>query len=131
MKNFKKVVLVLLILVFGMVGGYALTVYSLFPTCHGHIFAEAPMDLPYGKAPEAVWAYLDLVHDMSLLREQSWYYVFNLIDANGKKIRGVKFDSEMAGGIFDLNTSGKLEWDKDAEAVTARINDFIYTMRVD
>lgn len=130
MKKVKMTVLILLILFFGVVGGYILTIYSLFPTCHGHIFAEVPVDLPFGKAPDAVSAHLMLIHNKSLLCEQSWDYVLNVCDAQGKKLCGRKFNSELAGGLCELKTHGNLTWDDDAKSVTVCINDFTYTLQV-
>ena len=131
MKKVRKVVTILLVFTLGIVVGYALTIYSLFPTCYEHIFAEAPIDMPYGKSPIATSAHLSLIHDMSLLRDQSWYYVLSACDAQGKEVRSIKFDHKMAGELSDFNTSGNLKWDEDAKAVTACINDFVYTLRID
>lgn len=131
MEKAKKKLSFLFLLVLGMVIGYVLTVYSLFPVHHGHIFAEAPIDLPYGKAPIAASAHLSLVHDKNPLSKQSWYYVLNAIDGQGKKVNGKKLSSEIVGGLFNLEASANLTWSDDAKSVTAHINDFAYTLKVD
>ena len=131
MKKTKKMISILAIFALGLLGGYVLTIYSLFPTCYSHIFAEAPVDLPYGKSPVATSAHLSLVHDMSLLRKQSWYYVFSACDAQGKEVQARKFDCDVTGGRYDLKTCGHLKWNEDATTVTACINNFVYTMNID
>ena len=101
-----------------------MTIYSLFPTCDGNfIFATAPVNVPYGEAPTAVVAHLSLIHDMSLLHEHSWCYTLSLSDAQGKRVYLKKFSPDEVGGLFNLNSTGSLKWNKDAKAITVTRRD--------
>lgn len=114
-----------LVFLAGILVGYVLTMGSLFPTVDGNsIFAKAPANMPRGNDSPAVSAHLALVHDMSLLRKQSWCYELIVCDAQGTKIGGAEFSPKQVGGQFNLISHGELEWDEDAWAVTVSINDF-------
>ncbi len=129
MRKLEKLGLVLSIFTFGLIIGYVITLFSLFPTSYGNlIFATVPIEVPYSNkpTPKANVAHLWLEHDMNLLRKQSWNYVLSLSDANGKRVGIVKFDPAQVGGLFNLNSVGSLEWDKNADAVTVRMKDFVY-----
>ncbi len=116
-----------LVFLAGIVLGYALTMVSLFPTAYGDlIFAEAPDGTPHGNDSLAVSAHLGLIHDVDLLRRQSWRYVLTVDDGQGGALARATFTPEQVGGLYRLNHSASLEWDPDAWAVTATIGDFVH-----
>jgi hypothetical protein len=130
-KTLKKIAVVSLVFVAGILVGYALTICSLFPTAHSnYIFAKAPDNMPYGNDSPAVSAHLSLIHDVSLLSEHTWKYQLTVCNAQGKIIAGAKFDIEQVGGRFSLAHDGNLEWDDDAWAVTATIGEFNYRCEI-
>ncbi len=130
-KALKKTTQVSLGFIAGIMVGYALTIWSLFPTSYGNfIFAMAPDNMPYGNDSPAVSAHLVLIYDTNLLHKQSCHYELDIHDAQGKLIAGTEFSTEQAGGLFNLERHGKLKWDEDAWGVTVTIDDFNYRYEI-
>lgn len=117
-----------MVFTFGLVTSYVLTIHSLFPTSDGNfIFKHAPvLDVHTFKKSAGYVVHLGLIHDMSLLRKQSWSYRFLVTDAKGEELFTTWFDPKAVGGLFSLNSNGSLKWDEDGEAITASISDFVY-----
>jgi len=130
-RSYKLFGVISVVFVAGMVLGYVLTMYSLFPTAHSNfIFTAAPDDMPHGNDSPAVSAHLGLIYDVDLLRRQAWRYVLTVNDGEGGALKSIEFTPEQVGGLYRLTHSGSLRWDDDAWAVTASIGDFVYRCEV-
>lgn len=125
-RSFKRLSVISVVFIAGIALGYVLTMVSLFPTAYGDlIFAEAPDGMPHGNDSPAVSAHLGLIHDMDLLRRQSWRYELTVDDGQGGALARATFTPAQVGGLYRLNHSANLKWDLDAWAVTATIGDFV------
>jgi hypothetical protein len=130
-RKVKKVGILSVVFVAGILVGYLMTLYSLYPTSHGNfIFATAPDNMPHGNDSPAVSAHLLLIHDVSLFSEHNWYYRLIVCDAQGRKIKGARFTTKQVGGKYSLEHNGNLQWDTDAWAVTATLGDFNYRCEI-